>query len=472
MSAGIYVIGTASEEFIQSHLSRGMDRMIIHPTTELIEQYNWDYLILRSQQFQENKKVLLQRIESGYCQQILISDNFPLNSDRSIWSPITTIRSLKDYFIQQFSVENNFATPSLFTKLLETELSILEFSILYAVWQTYRKIVILSENSNEIQNFNEVSHSIHQKDSQLVFQMNQSVHQRQLDAVVIPTIPQEVDGIIKNFEHWNNPKFMPYAIMPTQPKVDLVFVYGQQPESQVIERIKQAFKANGLVNQSFRNLHFLNAGLTEEENIYSSSYIGKSKRKYVKLSPKFGYKAGPNHVFLFLIEQLHHYNYIFLMESDCQVIRRNWLHKANELCANSEPFWVKGSIYRGLSLLQVNSRYHLNGNAFYATGNEEFQEFICLEFKKYLKTLVKHDPIQAYDTAMSVYLADPENLAFTQKNYQYFTYTDFIQNYGGDPSITGGDYPNIWEIRKNHPDTFVVHGKKIRSDIFIDDTTS
>ena len=73
-------------------------------------------------------------------------------------------------------------------------------------------------------------------------------------------------------------------------------------------------------------------------------------------------------------------SFVFYMEPDVRVIKFFWLNGIINEIGNGN-FWSKGSLFRGdLNKFAKNDKYlpnyvHINGNALYNIGNDEFNLF-------------------------------------------------------------------------------------------------
>jgi hypothetical protein len=152
-------------------------------------------------------------------------------------------------------------------------------------------------------------------------------------------------------------------------------------------------------------------------------------------------------------------SYILYMEPDMKPIQSNWLTKTQLACAwPVEPFWVKGSVFRGDYARVAGTDYppnlyHINGNAIYNLGPpaEEYKNFYFNQLRPYV---IKRwgDSRNAYDTDVWEYLYERENYDQARHILGKFVYTDLIHNYWKS-EYTISDYV------KKHPDTFLVHGE-------------
>lgn len=127
---------------------------------------------------------------------------------------------------------------------------------------------------------------------------------------------------------------------------------------------------------------------------------------------------------------LQHASYVMYMEPDCLPIRPNWLMILDSLTRwPNQPFWIKGSIFRG----QVPNVYriiynllHINGNAIYNLGDPAFRHFYFDQVRPYI---VKFYNEGAYDTDVFKYLLDLGNYNFARQTAHMFQFTDAIQNH-------------------------------------------
>ena len=145
------------------------------------------------------------------------------------------------------------------------------------------------------------------------------------------------------------------------------------------------------------------------------------------------------------------------MEPDMRPIQSNWLTKVQLACAwPVEPFWVKGSIFRGdyYTIQKTDylpNLYHINGNAVYNLGQpEEYKNFYFNQMRPYV---IKRwgDSLNAYDTDVWDFLYFRDNYDKARHILSKFVYTDLIHN------MWKTNY-SVSDHVKKHPDTFLVHG--------------
>ncbi len=471
----------------QPKLFKSFDSLAIHPDFQVIKNLKWypDYINIIDYKKAIPFDLLYFKIKKGFINKILI------NADLDKFTNLE-----KDNYIvykSQFLATND-STKIKKEQIIESEffksfsyskIGNLSFSIRYACFLGYKRIILkgvfrehIFEVVNTIRDLDNLGYEIEVLNGDLKSRdlfdnvlpytnLDLQKKRRILNAIAVPTIEKELPLILYNFKHWDKPEFLPYINFPKQPNVDLVFFYGQQKNEDIEQEIYKAFHETKYVKHCIRNVRFKYANLTDKENIYSQSYIDDPVSVHFKKSPEGGYKVGPNNVFYYMIENMSEYDYIFQMETDCIAIRKNWLWKMQNLVENyPHDFWLMGSIYRGLSELDPVFKTHINGNAFYATGDKSFQEFMTDIFRPWMdEYIATKDPRIAFDIGHQIYLNQSENWPFVQSHIQKFVYTEYVQNLAGHPKFTGGDRNNIHVLKDLYPDTYLVHGKMVRLDL-------
>lgn len=282
---------------------------------------------------------------------------------------------------------------------------------------------------------------------------------QRLGAVVIPTIEAELDDLIATFERWDSEEFRARAVLEDRPTIDLIVLYNRHIPSPIVDRITTELDARPWARGAFRHVFVDSANLLEAEDTYSGEYI--SQRRDELRYGDAGYKAGPNSQFFYMAERCRDYPVVLQVEVDCFAVRPDWLTRAEATVAQfPHDFWLMGSVYRGKSQMEDLWRHHINGNAFYATGNREFQQFLRQEFRPYCEQYIAEiDPRMAYDTMFEVFLRREENWPRVQQIRHRFTYSPFVMNYGGDPTHTGGDQDSVAHLLERNPYCYMIHGK-------------
>jgi FkbM family methyltransferase len=294
----------------------------------------------------------------------------------------------------------------------------------------------------------------------------QAKYKKGLGALAIPCILKEKESIIHNFDLWDTKVFQPYAnILDKEEKIPIVIIVNSAYSAEFERDIKNAFYATKKLHKQFKSIDFYFCNLTGDDDIYETDYSKKVSHK--------GYKSGPNNQFFLSMNILSNYgDYAFLMEADCYPVKTNWLAALSAKIDNGAPFWIMGSIYRGISDLDEKFKTHLNGNAIYAVGNEKFQEFMFKEIRPFLINIIEEEfPWLAYDCAIDYYFhkaisyKDKSKWNKLQATYHRFHATDFIQNHAGFVEANQKSGVKLTDILKDNPETYVLHGRHLKNEI-------
>lgn len=302
--------------------------------------------------------------------------------------------------------------------------------------------------------------------------------ENKLGAVAVPTNEHEREQILTNLYLWSLPAFSPYAGPGPVPeeKSELVFVFNNESARLLSEEIVSAFELYEL-DRFFSRVRFEYLDLTGDRDRYSRVYEGETSDE--------GYKAGPNNQFFMAMKLLRNSgHYAFMMETDCVPIRPDWLRKLTELVNMAEPFWIMGSAYRGRARIDPRFARHINGNAVYAVGDRQFQDFLSNKWERWLRETVKignkrlsvwerwlleavrrRDRQLAYDCALELVMSsesgNPEASSWRdwQSVAHNLRYTAFIQNLSAKDDLDAFERTTIEEIRREQPETFIIHSK-------------
>ena len=280
-----------------------------------------------------------------------------------------------------------------------------------------------------------------------------------LGSVMVPCQSSEIPLILANFELWNREEFSPVDRKTDGSRPALVFVFNNASARPEQVRIDAAFQAAGM-KRFFSGVCFEYLDLEGERDAYI--------RDYSKSVGDHGYKAGPNYQFFAAIRRIAKYGrYTFLMECDCLPIRRGWLTRLQQLVNTAEPFWVMGSAYRGSHKLSKDYVRHLNGNAIYAAGDPEFQNFVTDFWEYHTWRLVRDkDKRLAYDCILEIMFSedqirDSQVMDTWKRTAHRFHYCDFLQNISGHEDIANLDESLISYLRRNSPDTYILHNRTV-----------
>lgn len=281
-----------------------------------------------------------------------------------------------------------------------------------------------------------------------------------LGAVAVPMTLGEEDSLLANLRSWNEPTQIPRFPDADGYAVPLVVVLNGQPETEFETRVRAVFNRCERLSSSFSSLHFEYCRLTKRDDRY--------ERDYTKRAGPGGFKSGPNAQFFGSMELLRGYGrYVFMMETDCIAIRPNWLGELERIVEGSEPFWVMGSLYRGVGRINERYRLHINGNAVYAVGDEEFQAFLADVWRPAMETLVKQVRTLAYDCVLPLHFTgeapapEGEKWSLYQQIAHRFRYTEFIQSHASKAELEHGEGGSLEHIRDRSPRTYILHGKHL-----------
>jgi hypothetical protein len=129
-----------------------------------------------------------------------------------------------------------------------------------------------------------------------------------------------------------------------------------------------------------------------------------------------------------------------------------------------------GSIYRGSGLLERPFARHINGNAVYAVGDPDFQDFVASVWQPELQHLAARDPRYAYDMVLETLFGDARsdetddpNWRLLQSTAHRFRYTDIIRDYAGPVEGTSSDPDLVRHVLRESPTTYLVHGQVFAS---------
>ncbi|MFN4156369.1 MAG: hypothetical protein ACK4HF_17110 [Paracoccaceae bacterium] len=287
-----------------------------------------------------------------------------------------------------------------------------------------------------------------------------------LGSVFIPTNSRETNTLLQNFTLWSHTAYTPAlkGLDPHKPK--LVCVFNNETGRQRQDEISQHFQSTGM-DRYFDGIFFEYLDLEGERDAYI--------RDYTKPVGDSGFKAGPNNQFFSSMRVMQKYGeYSFLMETDCLPIRHGWLTGLQSIIDTAEPFWVMGSAYRGGDQIGLDRLRHLNGNAIYATGDPDFQKFVTEFWEHHTWRLIREkDKRLAYDCILEIMFSennirDQAVMDVWKSTAHKFRYTDYMQNISGNMDINSADTSLISKLRRESPDTYVLHNRAVHKLILED----
>jgi hypothetical protein len=187
----------------------------------------------------------------------------------------------------------------------------------------------------------------------------------------------------------------------------------------IITNNKKIIPETDDLKKLFKNVNVISLDLSGEEDLYIRD--SNEEKNYIenKKIPDYGFKSGPNIMFLKTMELLKQYNTSLLLETDCY-FSKDWLERLIQHSLHSNGFWISGSTYNGVVFTKSNSinLNHINGVALYSTGNPLFQIFINY-FDSFLRECIKITPELPYDFAIKMMIDFGLNYS---KNYNLWMF--------------------------------------------------
>lgn len=279
-----------------------------------------------------------------------------------------------------------------------------------------------------------------------------------LGAVIVPITPREVPRAVDGLALWDRPDRLPFQSAAGHPVV-LGYSFNCAPDPALEARLREGFERTEFLRHQFSDLavHFCN--LPPEKDRYIREPVGDP--------PKFGFKSGPNFLFLETMRWARRFGgFVFQMETDCTPLTAGWLAELDRLARQNRECWVIGSQYRGAGILERSILRHLNGNALYHAGNPEYIRFLeDVYFPWLLEYIETVDANVAYDVGWEVMIhskamdvPDHDNWRLVQHLGERFRACGQIVNIAGLHELQGHVGWNAGTIRRSFPSAVVVHG--------------
>jgi len=230
-------------------------------------------------------------------------------------------------------------------------------------------------------------------------------------------------------------------LLSTLVKTDIEFVFFLNKSSSII-RLRE-------LSRFFKNVHVVSHDISEEDDTRHSTHVNLT----------YGGCSGPNILFLKSAEYCRRYNTSLFLETDC-ILGETWLDDCINYVRYSGSFLISGATYDGLLQIPRNDTVffnHINGVAFYNTGNDYFK--ILLEKTDALiRTEVKKGISHAYDMALTlvVYENFDTNYEFWRFILRNITKTTLIVNY----SLQADKHTSISSILAKYPGAVIIHKKE------------
>lgn len=195
-------------------------------------------------------------------------------------------------------------------------------------------------------------------------------------------------------------------------------------------------------------------------NISPADDVYKMDGKPANPMPKLGNISGPNILFFESIKYCSKFKYVLLIETDCIIMKDDFIEKFNNFVQHSGDFWIAGATYDGKTFMDCTNTLflHLNGVALYKTGCPNFQEYIY-NVRKWIELKIHINPVLAYDVALTGFLFEKMGKQeFHNSNkhiYRKLIKTSLILNY----SISSDKETDLNELTKLYPTVCIIHKK-------------
>ena len=237
-----------------------------------------------------------------------------------------------------------------------------------------------------------------------------------LNSVLIPCLHNDIDNFATMMDLWSQETLFPSTDPDTLGRVHLIAVINRADET-VLEAFRAVYDAHPRLHEVFASFTVESADLSPDEDLY----IRDADYEDAPL----GNKSGPNFLFLRSMEIAHRFGgFCFQNELDCFPLRPGWLDDLVTLVAEREFAWVIGAYYTGEIPLGIDIQYHLNGNAVYHAGSDDFMAFLNDVWFPRLMERVQADHNLAYDCWWVQEKRDASNLI---KNYAWQIVSAFDQ---------------------------------------------
>ena len=281
------------------------------------------------------------------------------------------------------------------------------------------------------------------------------LERRHLSAIFVPFVRSDVPKIFERLRVWGAADFAPYASGSDAPVVELHFAFNQGFDPKIERDIEGAFQRANL-DRFFAGVFSHYSKLSGLRDLYTRKFEGPC-------GPE-GYMAGPNNQFFDIIRKFSKgMSHIAVIEADVAPLGGGWLRAIERIVETSERFWICGSHYRGVGAVQA--LWHINGNAIYHVGDEEFQDFFENKFLPYFYERVKAVPSLCYD----IVLYDMFRNLFSgskdkglqdlwTKCAHRIRFSDYIVDISHADDRQVGNLIGLETARRKFPDAVLVHG--------------
>jgi hypothetical protein len=255
--------------------------------------------------------------------------------------------------------------------------------------------------------------------------------------VVVPFVGWQSEWVFRNLDSiWPR---VPPCESDLHPKPELFFYFHKDISRSrfALSEIQRLFRKHENVSRCFASLQFLNAGLSDAEDVYPLA----AARMFFRL---------------FKSKRLAQYKTMYYMEPDNLPCRAGWLTALGRESHVPGGFWVRGSILR--DGIEDTGRYpyaaHINGNALYAIGDQAFREFLSKVEESFWAR--PNDFLGGYDVALHTLRTDRSFMTWIEytQTVHLFQYTELVQNL----FRTKG---NASDICRSFSSTYFIHGREI-----------
>nr|XP_047138015.1 uncharacterized protein LOC124814398 isoform X2 [Hydra vulgaris]XP_047138016.1 uncharacterized protein LOC124814398 isoform X2 [Hydra vulgaris] len=254
--------------------------------------------------------------------------------------------------------------------------------------------------------------------------------------IVIPFQIKQIEKVLDNISKWK--KFKPCDHKnSTIENIELIFYMSYLNADQDIVK-----KLSLISNESLECFADTQMVFYKYNSIGEDQHVTGSRLMFESMLNKSN-------------EHFNHTDFVFYMEPDVRPIKSNWLNALiNEI--DSGKFWIKGSCFRGdltqfmKNDLYVPNYFHINGNALYNIGSDDFRHFYFKVLRPYV-VKKNGDSKNAYDTDFFEFFFDNNNYETTRDVIHQFHLSDFIQNLWKTKYI-------VDEFTKKYANTYFVHG--------------
>ena len=171
-----------------------------------------------------------------------------------------------------------------------------------------------------------------------------------------------------------------------------------------------------------------------------SAYLSGVYDMYDKRRLSANWTVGPNRLFLHFLEAAasRRYRYMVQLEPDVMPLRPLWLEELYCLASHSAA-WVVGSPFLGRCAYDTHAgrckelgaqiKFHLNGNALYATGDAAFRAYWALAFGSHLS-------LWPFDLALHMHMQTLPEANQRRLQLKFQTHP-FLLNFGAEPIDEG-----------------------------------